>query len=448
MRPGKVNNAQEDLFRNRLSNQLNPKHELLILSSMIPWEELESEFADLFNEKALVGRPAKPVRLIVGLLLLQHMHNLSDVEVVRNWVENPYWQYFCGYDFIQWSLPINPSSLTRWRKRLGPERLEKILSMTVSVAVDSGTIAKKDLETVIFDTTVMPKNIEFPTDTKLLEKARVKMVKLAEKHGIDLRQNYNLVSKKLLRKIGGYLHANQHKRAKKAQKSFKTLVGRVMRDCERKLKCSADLQELFAQTFQHTKHLLERKKSDKDKLYSLHEVDVECISKGKAQKKYEFGCKVSLSITHKKGSTIITSAQALHGNPYDGHTLAEGLNCSAKISKVAVKKAFVDRGYKGHGVIDSAVFISGQRRGVTKHTARQIKRRQAIEPHIGHLKNKLKLGLCRLKGIVGDQINAVLTAAGYNLLMVLKHLRYLFIQILWKIFCFNNTKLKPTLLLS
>jgi len=448
MSPDKVNNAQEDLFRNRLSNQLNPKHELLVLSSMIPWEEIESEFADLFDERAAAGRPAKPVRLMVGLLLLQHMHNLSDAEVVRSWVENPYWQYFCGYDFIQWSLPINPSSLTRWRKRLGAERLEKILSMTVSVAVESGTIAKKALETVIVDTTVMPKNIEFPTDTKLLEKARVKMVKLAQEHDIDLRQNYNLVSKKLLRKIGGYLHANQHKRARKAQKSFKTLVGRVVRDCERKLEGAPDLQESFAQTLQQTKHLLERKKSDKNKLYSLHEVDVDCISKGKAQKKYEFGCKVSLSITHKKGSSIITSAQALHGNPYDGHTLVGALYCSEKISKVAVKKAFVDRGYRGHGVTDSAVFISGQRRGVTKHTARQIQRRQAIEPHIGHLKNKLKLGLCRLKGTAGDQINAVLTAASYNLRMVLKHLRHLFIQILREVFCSNNPNQKPTLLLS
>jgi IS5 family transposase len=439
MRPDKVNNSQEDLFKNRLSNQLNPKHELLLLSSMIPWEQLGHEFADLFAEKSALGRPAKPVRLIVGLLLLQHMHNLSDAEVVRSWVENPYWQYFCGYDFIQWELPINPSSLTRWRKRLGAGRLEKILSMTVSVAVESGTIAKKDLETVIFDTTVMPKNIEFPTDAKLLEKARVQMVKLAAEHNIDLRQNYNLVSKKLLRKISGYLHANQYKRAKKAQKTFKTLVGRVMRDCARKLEDKPELQEVFAQIMQQTKHLLERKKSDKDKLYSLHELDVDCISKGKVQKKYEFGCKVSLSVTHKKGSSIITSAQALHGNPYDGHTLASALDCSEKISKVAIKKAFVDRGYRGHGITETEVFISGQRRDITKHIARQIKRRQAIEPHIGHLKNKLKLGLCRLKGIVGDQINAVLTAASYNIRIVLKHLRLLFVQILCVTFCLNNS---------
>lgn len=439
MKPAKVNNSQEDLFKNRLSNQLNPNHELIVLSKMLPWDELEAEFEDLFDKKCIAGRPAKPVRLIMGLLLLQYMHKLSDAEVVRAWLDNPYWQYFCGYDFIQWHFPINSSSLTRWRKRLGVEKLERILSMTVSVSTKSGAIAKKDLETVIVDTTVMPKNITYPTDTKLLEKARVQMVKLAAEHGIDLRQNYNLVSKKLVRQISGYLHARQHKRAKNAQKKLKTLVGRVMRDCERKVAGNGELQALFAEILQQTKHLLERKQSDKNKLYSLHEKEVDCISKGKAQKKYEFGCKVSLSITHKKGSSIITSAQALHGNPYDGHTLAGALNNSASISKVAVKKAFVDRGYKGHGVTNTKVFISGQRRGVTKHIARQIKRRQAIEPHIGHLKNKLKLGLCRLKGVIGDQINALLTAASYNLRGILKHLRCLFAQIIYFIFCFIDS---------
>ena len=434
MRPKTINNSQEDLFKNRLSNQLNPKHELLMLSRMIPWEELESEFGDWSEGNSRYGRPAKPVRLIVGLLLLQHMNNLSDEEVVRAWVENPYWQHFCGYDFIQWDFPVDPSSLTRWRKRLGPEKLEKLLSISVSIATQSGTIAQKDLENVIVDTTVMPKNIEFPTDTKLLEMARVKMVRLAEEHGISLRQNYNLVSKKLLRKIGGYLHANQYKRAKKSQKSFKTLVGRIMRDCERKIEAKQEIQENFAQILEQTKHLLERKRKDKDKLYSLHELDVECISKGKAQKKYEFGCKVSLSITHKKGSSIITSAQALHGNPYDGHTLEGALNASEKISGARVKKAFVDKGYKGHGVNESQIFISGQRRGVSKYLARQIKRRQAIEPHIGHLKNKVKLGLCRLKGIVGDQINTVLSATSYNLRMILRHLRLLLVEILFAFF--------------
>jgi transposase, IS5 family len=177
MKPRKLTNNQEDLFKNRLSNQLNPRHELVQLSKLIPWDKLDIEFSGSFAEKTVGGRPAISVRLMVGLLLLQHIHNLSDENVVRMWVENAYWQYSCGYDHLQWKLPINPSSLTRWRKRLGAESMEKILAISVSVAVEAGVVSKNDLKQVIVDTTVMPKNIEFLTDTKLLEKARALQAK-------------------------------------------------------------------------------------------------------------------------------------------------------------------------------------------------------------------------------------------------------------------------------
>lgn len=188
MRPKKIDNSQSELFKNRLSEELNPKHELRQLSSLIPWDALEEEFAHMYVDRGLGGQAPKPVRLIIGLLLLQHMHNLSDENVVRNWVENPYWQHFCGYDYLQWQAPINPSSLTRWRGRLGKDRLEKLLAMTVSVAVSSGTISKKDLKTVTVDTTVMPKDISYPTDSKLMERSRIRLVKLAKKHDIELRK--------------------------------------------------------------------------------------------------------------------------------------------------------------------------------------------------------------------------------------------------------------------
>lgn len=433
MRPSRTNNAQGDLFRQRLSNQLNPKHELLQLGERFPWERLESELKGIFAGDELKGRPAKPVRLMVGLLLLQHMHKLSDEEVVRSWVENPYWQHFCGFDHLQWQFPINPSSLTRWRKRLGSEHLEKLLGMSVEMSVDTGVVSKSDLQEVIVDTTVMEKNIEFPSDIKLLEKARKSLVKLAEQYGVSLRQNYNLVSKKILRKIGGYLHARQMKRARKASKSFATLVGRVMRDIERKIAGSAELGAVFVESLCKTEHLLTRKKSDKNKLYSWHETDIDCISKGKAHKKYEFGCKVSLAMTAKKGRAIITSAQVHHGNPYDGHTLKSALANSCKIAGTAAKRVFVDKGYKGHKIEDGVeIYISGTRRGVSKYMRRKMRRRQAIEPHIGHMKNKLKLGLCRLKGIAGDHVNALLSATSYNLRMVLKKLRLLLVKILYQ----------------
>jgi len=430
MKPTKLNLNQDDLFRRRLSNQLNPRHELFKLSSMVPWDQLETEFADLYDENQVAGRPAKPIRLMIGLILLQNMYNLSDESVVRSWAENPYWQYFCGYDYLQWEFPIDSSSLTRWRQRLGPERMEKILSMTISLAVTTGTIKKEDLEVVIADTTVMPKNITFPTDTKLIEKARIKLVNLSKSNGIALRQNYNRVSKLLTKKIGGYLHAKQMKRARRAMKHHKTIVGRVMRDCERQVENNEDLRRKFFQTLSQTHHLLERKRSDSKKIYSLHESHVDCISKGKAHKKYEFGCKVSLTITHREVG-IITSISALHGNPFDGHTLKAALASSERNTLSKVRRAFVDEGYKGHGVEDAVVYRSRQNKGVTRRIKREINRRQAIEPYIGHIKSECKLGLSRLKGIVGDKINAISSAAAYNLKLIINHLREVLLQILY-----------------
>jgi IS5 family transposase len=443
MKASQIDNRQEELFQPRLSGQLNQKNELMILSRMIPWDSLESEFSDLYQSVRNVGgQPPKPIRLMIGLLLLQHLHNLSDEQVVRGWVENPYWQHFCGYDFLQWEFPINPSSLTRFRQRLGSVRLEKILSLTIAVAVKSEAVKVKDLKKVIVDTTVMPKNIEFPTDSKLYDKARERLVNLAAKNGIALRQNYNLVAKTLLRKISGYLHAKQMKRARKAIKHLRTIVGRVVRDVERKISNSAqknfspensrnakNLSEIFTPILDQAKRLLVQERRDKNKLYSLHEPDVACISKGKAHKRYEFGCKVSITTTHKQG--LVISSQALPKNPYDGHTLKPALESSERITGVEIESAFVDRGYKGHGVESdplrnhTKIFISGQRRGLTKSLKKQLKRRSAIEPMIGHMKQEGKLGLCRLKGIVGDQINALLTGVGHNLRLILNHIRKL-----------------------
>ena len=433
MRPKKINNIQSELFKNRLSDELNPKHELRQLSLLIPWEMLEEEFSQMYIDKGVGGQPPKPVRLIVGLLLLQHMHDLSDENVVRMWVENPYWQHFCGYDYLQWTAPINPSSLTRWRGRLGKERLEKILAMTVSVAVSSGTISKKELKSVSVDTTVMPKNITHPTDSKLMEKSRQRLVKLAKKYGIELRQNYNLVSKKLIRQIGGYLHAKQMKRAAKKTRKLKTILGRVQRDISRKIDGNELLQKNFISEISKAKSLLNRKKHDKNKLYSLHEEEVVCISKGKAHKRYEFGCKVSLSITNS-GVGIVTGSEALAGNPYDGHTLFAALNLSEKITGVPAKTAYVDKGYKGHKCESTKIFISGQKRGVTASIRKKLNRRQAIEPHIGHMKNECKLGLSRLKGLAGDRANAILVASAYNLKLILNHLRASFAYFFYQYF--------------
>jgi len=431
MSPSKVNHCQDNLFQARLSSQLNPKHEMVILSKMIDWEYIEGEFALLYDcNNSKGGKPPKPVRFMSGLLLLQHLHFFSYEQVVRGFIENPYWQFFCCYDFLQWEFPIDPSSLTRFRNRIGPDGMNKILSLTINVAIKSEAVKVKDLEKIIVDNTVMPKNISFPMDSKLYNKARENLVKLSKKHGVELRQNYNLVAKRLSFQIGRYLHAKQMKRAKKAMKKLKVILGRVVRDVERKLTLSSNcnaLTKLFSTDLTLTKRLLAQQRSDKKKLYSLHEPDVDCISKGKARIRYEFGCKVSLTTTHKQG--LVIASQAIAGNPYDGHSLKLALTKSQDLTNVKMKSAFVDKGYKGHGIDSSnvSIFISGQKRHdgkkLTKAIKKQLKRRSAIEPMIGHMKQDGRLGVSKLKGINGDKINAILVAAGHNVRLILNHIR-------------------------
>lgn len=425
-KPSQTSNEQNSLFFTRLSQQLNPRHPLMVLTSHINWSDLESDLGLTFSPQK-AGQPAKPVRLIVGLMMLQHMEGISDEMAVAKWVENPYWQYFCGFDFLQWKMPIDPSSLTRWRARIGEKGLEIILSHTLKTAVNTGAAKPKDFEKVIADTTVMEANIAYPTDAQLLDKAREKLVALAKKEGLILRQSYKHVGVKLLRKISGYGRAKQFKRLKKSVKKMKTYLGRVVRDIERKM--SPEQKHVFAELLELSNRLLAQEKHSKDKVYSLHEPHVYCISKGKARCPYEFGSKVSLVVTHKQGFAL--SSQALEKPSYDGHTLAPALVHGAKISGIKIKRAYVDRGYKGHGVEESDVYISGQRRGMTWSLKRELKRRSAIEPHIGHMKSEGKLGRNYLKGVIGAKFNAMLCAIGHNLRLLVKHIRSIFALFLW-----------------
>lgn len=278
----------------------------------------------------------------------------------------------------------------------------------------------------------MPKNIEYPTDSKLYEKSRIRIIKLCQKHNVPLRQNYNQVCKKINRRLGGYLHAKQMKRARKEIKSLKTILGRIVRDVQRKTASNANLAQIFKPELELATKLLNQQVKDKNKIYALHETDVVCISKGKSRNRYEFGSKVSLVMTHKK--SLITSSQSLDNNPYDGHTLKSALENAQEITHIKIDDAFVDKGYKGHGMNEEEdnirIFISGKRthngKKLTKTLKKHLKRRQAIEPIIGHMKNDGKLNLSRLKGVIGDKINAVLAACGHNLRMILNHIKKLF----------------------
>ncbi len=416
MKPSKTDTSQTELFRERLSNQLNPQEPLFILAGQINWSVFEDSFGAEFTYGP--GQPPKPIRLMVGLMMLQHMNGLSDEEVVKQWVQNPYWQYFCGFDYFQWKLPADGSSMTRWRNRIGKEGMEKILAETIIVALRTETVTPKDLQTVIADTTVMEKNITFPTDSKLLNRAREQLTALAAKNGLKLRQTYKRTGRKAAINAGKYAHAKQFKRMRKEVKKLKNYLGRVTRDIERKINESLELQEIFADLLGMANQLLVQKKDSSNKLYSLHAPETYCIAKGKANKPYEFGCKVSLVLTHKQGLAL--SSMALPENEFDGHTLDKSLKKAEKLSGAKILEGFVDKGYKGHGVTDTKIYMSSQKRGVTKAIKKRIKRRSAVEPHIGHMKSDGKLNRNFLRGTLGDAFNALLCAVGHNLRMILR----------------------------
>lgn len=359
-------------------------------------------------------------------MMLQHMQGISDEEVVQLWIENPYWQIFCGYDFLQWEFPTDPSSLTRWRQRMGEEGLKKILAATVVTALKSGAVKEQSCKKAIVDTTVMEKNVTFPTDGKLYQRAIQILGRKAKKCGLELRQSYTRVSKRALRKMNQYAHARQMNRMKREGKRLKTYLGRIRRDVGRELEQKTELASVFGPTLKLVDRLLSQKREDSNKLYSLHAPETECIAKGKAHKKYEFGCKVSLVITHKEG--LCLSSQALHGTPYDGHTLKNAVKDAEATTGISVESLFVDRGYKGHGLQEKNVYRSGQIKGMTAALKKALKRRQSIEPQIGHMKSDGKLGRNFLKGTFGDKANALLAGIGHNLRLIRRWIESLFLH--------------------
>jgi len=431
MKPRKPPVEQDDLLRARLIEMIDMRHELVKLETLIDWDVFEREWDGFFPSHT--GRPATLPRLVAGVLYLQHAFALSDEAVVARWAENPYWQHFCGETFFQHRLPLDPSSLTRWRKRIGEEGVEWLLTQTIEAAKRAGVVKGNDLKRVTVDTTVMEKNIAHPTDARLYETARRKLVGLAREAGIGLRQNYNRLAPRLAGQVGRYAHARQFKRMRKALRKLKGYTGRVLRDIERQLGRVPEgaLKARIVEMIALASRLLAQKPKDSKKLYSLHEPAVDCISKGKAHKRYEFGTKVSIATTNRGG--FVVGMRALPGNPYDGHTLGEALEQVEILTDQRPEMAFVDRGYRGHGVENVKVFISGARRGVTRTIAKLLRRRSAIEPMIGHMKNDGRLTRCPLKGTEGDAIFAVLCGCGHNIRMILRHLRAVLRQLFWLI---------------
>ena len=406
---------QRDLFRIELQHLVDRRHPLVQLAVQIHWEQFESSFAPLFC--ADNGRSACPVRLMIGLHYLKHTFDLSDEDTVAQWVENPYWQYFCGGKFFEHRLPIDPSSMSRWRGRLKEAGVETMLAELIATGLRSGAIRPSMLERINVDTTVQEKFIRFPTDARLYDRMRERLVRAAQQRGIGLRQSYARVGRWTLTRQQRYASAQQFGRARRMTKRLHTLLGRVVRDIERK---STKRDPALTELLQRARRLLAQQRKDSEKLYSVNAPEVECLAKGKAQKRYEFGCKVSLAST-SRGNWIV-GARALHGNPYDGHTLGGALQQVERLSGQKPRMAFVDLGYRGHGVAgDSEIqVVPRKRRHLAKSLRRWMNRRAAIEPVIGHLKSEHRMDRNRLKGRMGDQLNAVLSACGFNLRKLLR----------------------------
>jgi IS5 family transposase len=384
---------QRELFGAHFSEMLNPEHPLYVLADRIDWQQFDLAIDACYADE--LGRPGVNTRLMVGLMYLKHSFNESDESLVARWVENPYWQFFCGCQYMQHDPPVDSSMMSKWRKRVGAERLEKLLEATIRTAVEMKAIKPHELEQVNVDTTVQEKAIAFPTDARLYHKMRMALVRHAKALGIPLRQSYRFVGKKTLFQQHRYAHAKQMKRAAKMTRKLKTLLGRVVRDIERKARkirekiADEPLRELLALAHR----LLEQTRDSKNKLYSVHAPEVECIAKGKAHKRYEFGCKASVATTSK--SNWIVGAHALHGNPYDGHTLAGALEQIERLTSQTPRDVIVDKGYQGHGYQGEATVhvVRTIPKKAARAMQRMLKRRAAIEPTIGHLKSDNRL--CR-----------------------------------------------------
>jgi IS5 family transposase len=449
-----------DFFRSRLDQMIDLRHPLAVLATRLPWACIEAMVAPLMTRQAKpgtrvtgqdlagafdgefgggvspAGRPRLPVRLMASLLYLKNSFNLSDEELVERWAENVQWQFFSGMAYYEPRLPCDPTQIGRFRRLLGEDGLEQLLKATIDCALDIKAVKAVDLERVIVDSTVQSKAIAHPVDSRLLEIARHKVVTAARRAGIALKQTYAQEGKTLRRKAGGYAHAKQFKRLRKAVKRQRTILGVVMREVQRKLDAytaadgvpahearSATALDSLRTWLERAERIRTQQRNTKNKLYALHAPEVECISKGKARNPYEFGVKVSLVVTHKQG--LMVGARSFPGNPYDGHVLSAQLEQTANLLQDtgrAPKQVIVDLGYRGVDADNPDVQIihRGKYKSLTDHEKRLLKRRQAIEPLIGHTKADHRMDRCWLQGALGDALHALSCAAGYNIRWLLR----------------------------
>jgi IS5 family transposase len=418
-----VKSPQISFFQS-LEEQLNRQHPLYVLANTIDWSVFEIAFSKHYSAK--MGKPAKPIRLMVSLLILKQLRNLSDENMVVAWSENLYYQYFGGEHYFVAKEPCSSTELVEFRKRIGADGVELILKESIRINGKDG-----DEDTLSADTTVQEKNITYPTDTKLHKKIIAKCIGIAKKEDIVLRQSYKFTLKKLNTLLRFQHTKNGSKQARKARKKIKTIAGRLVRELLRNLNEQQLLQHQ-AQLSIYQKVLLQ-KRSDSNKIYSLHETEVKCFTKGKEHKKFEFGSKAALLITQTTG--VIVGALNFSENLHDSKTLPAVIKQYERLQEKKPKVIFADRGYRGpKKVNDVTIHTPKPQPNITNTQRKQHCRRAAIEPVIGHLKQDYRLIRNYLKGTVGDAINLLLSAAAMNFKRVM-NLWLTEAKLCWQLIC-------------
>jgi len=417
----------------QLSDIIDANHPLVKLADSIDWNSIEEDLAQAYP--STTGHPNKPIRLMVGLHYLRYMFDLSDESIVWAYIENPYYQYFCGEKVFQYTFPIDRSSMSRFRERLKKKKLYKLLQETIQSGFQTKVIKPKSIEYAVIDSTVQEKNIAYPTDAKLYYKGIVLLGKLAKRLHIKLRQSYIRAGKRLLIKYSRYNHAKQFKRKAAALKKLKIRLGRVSREIERKAEERGIDLDLDARILlEQVGRLLEQKRHSKNKLYSFHEPHTACIAKGKAHKRYEFGNKSTFITTAKE--CFIIHADAHKGNPYDGHTLKKALDKAnesiAALCNQSIDYLLSDKGYRGHGYKGNTTVLIET--SVNKKRHKKLNRRSSIETVFSHTKQDHRMGRNFLKGEHGDLVNTIMAACGYNLRKIYNTFRKAFLKMLSDLF--------------